>query len=91
MGDIAGEPPQDRLGRGGSQPDRRRILDHRIELLADQIPSDRTGQRRLQQRVRLTGAFVGQVQLHVVDLLESGDEVEPEQPGDAEPDERGPV
>jgi hypothetical protein len=91
VGDVFGEPAQDRLCAGGPQPDRGRVLDHRVVLRLDDVPADRPGQRGLQQRVGASVALPGQVQLHLVDLLEPGDQVEVQQPGDAEPDERGAV
>jgi hypothetical protein len=63
----------------------------RVVPLLDQVPADRAGQRRRQSRVGVGQALGWQVQLHGVDLLEPGDQVEAQQPGDAEPDEAGPV
>jgi len=53
--------------------------------VGDQLPADRAGQRRFQQWVGLAGAGAGQVQLHVVDLLEPGDG-ERDKAGEARPD-----
>ena len=59
-------------------------------LLIDQIPPDRACKGRGQQRVAVDAALVGQVELHVVDLFEAGDQVESEQPGGADPMNEAP-
>lgn len=81
-----GEPPQDRLGGGGSGADRGGVLDHLVVLGGDQVPPDRPGQRGLQPRP--CGGLAGgrAVQPSLVDPLDPGQQVEAEQPGGAESD-----
>ena len=55
-------------------------------LLLDEVPADRAGQRRGQLRVGVGFAGDRPVQPHLVDLLDPGQQVEAQQPGDAEPD-----
>jgi len=80
------EPPQDRLGLGGAGADRGGVLDHLVVLGCDQVPADRPGQRRFQPRpgAGVTGGRA--VQPGLVDPLDPGQQIEAEQPGDAEPD-----
>src|SRR5262249_12049422 len=52
----------------------------------DQVPADRPGQRRAQPWPGAWVAGGGPVQLDLVDLLDAGQQVDVEQPGDSEPD-----
>jgi hypothetical protein len=75
----AGEAAQDRLGGCGAGADRDRVLDHRVVRLGDQVPADRAGHRRGQAGVAL-GLTRGQpVKLHLVDLFDPREQLEPEQ------------
>jgi hypothetical protein len=89
VGGLAGETAQQSFGGGGAGPDRGRVLDHQIVVVLDDLGTDRTGQRWAEQRVGEAVGVAGQVQLHRVDLLEAGDQVEVQQPGDAETNETG--
>ena len=45
---LPGEALQGRLGFGGPQAQRGRVFDHLVELLADRLPTDRSGQNQLE-------------------------------------------
>ena len=66
--------------------DRGGVLDHLVVVLLDQVPPDRPSQRRRQPRVRLRLAGRWAIEADLVDLFDPRQEVEAEQPGDAEPD-----
>ena len=87
MGGYAGEPGQDRLGGCGSVLDRGGVLDHLVVVLVDQVPSDRAVQCRGQARepVRRAGRPRAE-QPRGVDPFDPGQQVDAQQPGDAEPD-----
>ena len=86
VGRGAGEAAQDRLGRSGALTDRGGVLDHLVVVLLDQVPADRAGQRRGQERVGVGLPSDQTVQADLVDLLDPGEQVEPQQSGDAEAD-----
>ena len=81
---AAGEPAQDRLGLGGAQPQRCGVLDHLVVLLGDQLPQDGSGQHRTEFDVGR--GVVWSVQPHRADVLQPGQQPEPEQFGEGEPD-----
>jgi hypothetical protein len=64
---------------------------HQVVVVLDDVPADRAGQRRRERGVGVLVAAARHAQLHRGDLLEPGDQVEVQQPGDAEPDEAGAV
>jgi hypothetical protein len=80
------EPAQDGLGGGGADPDRGRILDHLVVLFGDPVPPDGAGHRRFQVRPQVGFAGGGAVELRLVDPFDAGQQVEPQQLRDAEPD-----
>jgi len=67
-------------------PDGGGVLDHLVVVLRDQVPSDRSSQRRGQPWVSIRGASGRTVQADPVELLDPRQQVEPEQPGDPEAD-----
>ena len=81
-----GEAAQDRLSARGAGPDRGRVLDHLVVLLGDDVPPDRPRQRRRQPRVRVGFAGGRAVEPDLVDPLDPREQVEAEEPGDAEAD-----
>jgi hypothetical protein len=64
------------------------VLHHQVVVVLDQVPTDRVGQGGPQPRVGVQAARLGQVQLATVDLLDPWQQVEAQEPGDSEPDER---
>jgi len=86
VGGGAGEPGQQRLGGGGAVLDRGGIPDDLVVAGVDQVPADRPGQRRAQPRPGAGVVGGGPVQLDLVDLLDARQQVDVQQPGDAEPD-----
>ena len=87
----AGEPAQDLVSLCGAQPQRGRVSDHVVVLLGDQFPADRPGQRTGQLGQFACHRGVGQVEPGCADVLQPGQQLVAEQPGEGEPDHRGAV
>lgn len=60
---LPGKASQDRLGLGGPQAQCRRVFDHLVVLLPDQLPVDRSGQNQLKILVGIGLAGFRPVQL----------------------------
>jgi hypothetical protein len=87
VGGGAGEAGQDRLGGGGAVPDRGGVLDYLVVVLLDQVPADLAVQGRGQGRepVGRAGGFRA-VHPDGANPLDPGQQVDVQQPGNAEPD-----
>jgi hypothetical protein len=56
VGGLGGEPAQQRLGGGGAQPDRGRVLHHQVVVVLDDVPAHWPGQRRGEHGVGVLAA-----------------------------------
>jgi len=86
LGGRPGEASQDRLGLGGSDPQRRGELHHLVVLVGDELPVDGPGEDRLEVEVRARLSGPGAVELLGVDPLQPGQQLEAEEMAEGEGD-----
>ena len=76
---AAGKAFEKGLGIGSAQPEGRRILDHSLIMLPEQVPANRPSQDGLEMRIRLRLAGRRPIELLAMDPFEAGQQLEIEE------------